>query len=441
MIAYVVCAVLAAPITLDEVKAASRQNLDALRAEIEVRRQQYGVTASRAAIFPQVAITSQVGGATATHRRSLLPVAQPVPGSPGELTYYTEQPAYVAGNLLLTISINQLIYDGGRWWNAIAQAGASERAAEGQLEEQRLISQLEAVSRFYQLLTAQFSLSVLENGVKRSEDQLGRADSLYEAARAGKFDALNAAVNLGNDRVAVLRQRQAVVAAQVELLKWIGQPTREVEAIDPADIDAPDRPAPTFEAAKATARRHRPLLVALSAQVEAYGKAVDVAWAPFLPTVSVGATYQRQGNSFEPFFTNIQQNNALSGGLNLSWNVFNGFAHDAQLNVARANLSQARITLERAEVDLDGDIRRYLKALETQLQISQIAADNQKLSAAGLKLAEERFTAGAGSTLEVRDAQVKLTNAQLSRLQAHVDVEIARAILNRVVGAEVEEVR
>lgn len=441
MIAHVLALTLAVPITLDEVKAASRQNLDALRQEIEVRRQQLGVNVAKAAIFPQVAVTSQVGGATATHRRQLLPVAQELPN--GDLTYYVDQPAYVAGSLNFSVSVNQLIYDGGRWWNQIAQAGAWQRAAEGQLEEQRLVSELEAVNRFYQLLSAQLSLNVLQNGVKRSEDQLTRADNLYEAARAGKLDALTAAVNLGNDRIAVLRQRQVVTAAQVELLKWIGQPTREIEAQDPGTISGNEAqpPAPGYETAKAAARRHRPLLVALSAQVDAYSEAVDVAWAPFLPTVSAGATYTRQGNSFDPFFTHPQQNNALSGGLNFSWNLFNGFAHDAQLEQARATLSQARLNRERAELDLDGDIRRALKALETQLQVAQIANDNLKLTEASLKLAEERFSAGAGSTLEVRDAQVKLINASLSRLQSRVDVEIARAAVKRVVGADVEEVR
>ena len=442
MIASLLCAVMAAaPITLEEVRVASRQNLDALRAEIEVRRQQLGLTVAKAAIFPQLSVSSQLGGATATHRKTLLPVAQedPVTGQPN---YFIEQPSYRAGNIALTVSVNQLIYDGGRWWNQIALTGAQNRAAEGQLEEQRLVSELEAVSRFYQLLTAQFTLGVLENAVKRSETQLARADNLFEAARGAKLDAIDATVNLNNDRISVLRQRQVVTAAQVELLKWLGLPTHEVEAVDPAGENPPaPNPAPPYETVKAAARRHRPLLVAMDAQVEAAEKAVDIAWAPFLPSVSVGASYQRQGNSLDPFFTHIQQNNTLTGGFNFSWNVFNGFGNQAQLQTQRENLSQSRLQRERAELDLDGDLRRALKQLETQLQIAQIATDNLRMVESAVKLAEERFTQGAGSTLEVRDAQVKLINAQLSRLQARVDVEIARAALKRVVGAEVEEVR
>lgn len=438
--AHVLLAVLAVPITLEEVRAASRQNLDALRAEIELRRQQLAVAVARAPILPQVSLSSQFGGNAFSDRKTFSPVLVP-DGITGELTNTPVNRGGTAANFSLAVSVNQLIYDGGRWWNAIAQAGASARAAEGQLEEQRLASELEAVSRFYQLLTAQFSLRVLENGVKRSEDQLSRADSLYDAARAGKFDAINAAVNLGNDRIGVLRQRQVVIAAQVELLKWLGQPTHEIEAVDPIAEGADQRAAPPLETAMAVARRHRPLFQALDAQVQVAERGVDLGWAPFFPSVSIGATYQRQSPTADPFFTDPSKNNNLTGGLSLSWQVFNGFGHQAQLSQARETLSQARLQRERAELDLDGDLRRSLKALETQLQVAQIAADNLRFTEAGLKLAEERFTAGAGSTLEVRDAQVKLTNAQLSRLQARVDVEVARAAVKRVVGAEVEEVR
>ncbi len=444
MIALLV--LLAAPITLEEVRAASRQNLDALRAEIEARRQQLGVNVARSAILPQVGLTSGIQGLYAGPQvvQNFVPVrdnsgevvafAQPI----GDLPFATSRNTYS-----LNLTVTQLIVDGGRWWNQLALSGHQARAAEGQLEEQRLVAELEAVNRFYQLLNAQFSLSVLENAVKGSETQLDRADSLFEAARAAKLDALTAAVNLGNDRIAVLRQRQAVINAQVELLKWLGQPTREIEAIDPGSLtpDVPQRPAPKVEAALTVARRHRPLLKVLDEQVAAAERQVDVAWAQFFPTLNLQAGYQRQAPVGVTFFTDPNRNHAVWGGLNLSWQLFNGFGHHAQVQQARESLSQTRLQRERAEIDLTGDLRRAIEQLETQLQIAQIATDNLRLTEASLKLAEERFSAGAGSTLEVRDAQVKLVNAQLSRLQARVDVEVARAALKRVVGADVEEVR
>ena len=80
-------------------------------------------------------------------------------------------------------------YDGGRWWTQISQAGAQKEAAEGQLKEQQMASELEATRRFYTLLKAQLTLKVLEETVRRSGQQLENARSLYEAGRGQRSAA------------------------------------------------------------------------------------------------------------------------------------------------------------------------------------------------------------------------------------------------------------
>jgi outer membrane protein TolC len=179
----------------------------------------------------------------------------------------------------------------------------------------------------------------------------------------------------------------------------------------------------------------------LAAQAEASERQVSVSMSPFLPAVGIGATYQRQSPNADPFFTDITKNNTLIASVNLTWQLFSGFQDQARLDQFRANLSQARLQKERAQIDLDGDVRRTLRAVEAQLAVAQVATENLTLAEQGLSLAEERFTAGAGSSLEVRDAQIKLVNAQVSGLQARVDVAVAREGLKRVVGKEVEEIQ
>ena len=65
---------------------------------------------------------------------------------------------------------------------------------------------------------------------------------------------------------------------------------------------------------------------------------------------------------------------------------------------------------------------------------TELATANREAAALGLAIEEERFKAGAGSTLEVRDAQLKLTQAELSLLTNRIDVENARYALQRATG-------
>jgi outer membrane protein TolC len=69
----------ATPITLDEVRSASRQNLDALRAELDAVKAQEEVRVARSAIFPQANLSLNVGGTFAgpMDLTTLCPMDQP----------------------------------------------------------------------------------------------------------------------------------------------------------------------------------------------------------------------------------------------------------------------------------------------------------------------------------------------------------------------------
>jgi outer membrane protein TolC len=65
---------------------------------------------------------------------------------------------------------------------------------------------------------------------------------------------------------------------------------------------------------------------------------------------------------------------------------------------------------------------------------ASLAEENLKSARESLLLAERRFDAGAATQVEIRDALLNLTRAELSLLQARIDAVIARADLNRAVG-------
>jgi outer membrane protein TolC len=63
-----------------------------------------------------------------------------------------------------------------------------------------------------------------------------------------------------------------------------------------------------------------------------------------------------------------------------------------------------------------------------------LAVDNLAAAEQGLGLARDRLDKGAATQLEVRDAELKLTQARLVLIGARIDEAIARADLNRAVG-------
>ncbi|HME91342.1 MAG TPA: TolC family protein [Myxococcaceae bacterium] len=447
MSAFALVAILAAtPITLQQVRELSRRNTQALLSDLDRARAHEQTRIASSAIYPQLDVGTQVSEVYIGPQRSTqgVPVTDPTTGVPtGQIIYReTQSSSTTQGRHNITATLTQLFFDGGKWWNQIRQAGATEEALKGQALEQQMASELEGARRFYALFGAQRALDVYLATVQRSQELLDRANALYEAGRLSKSDAIQAQVNLGNDRITATRQRSTIAAAQSDLAVWIAHPGAEdLVAQDPGTMQGTPPPPPAFDEAAKAARERRPLLKQLASQIRAAESATAVAGAGFFPTISGQATYLRAGSSIDPVFTNIRLQNQFTLGVILRWNLFSGFSTMATQSQAGYSEVTAKLNYEQAQREIQGDLRRYLRAVEIQAETSQIALENRDASAAGLALAEERYRAGVASTLETRDAQLKLTIAELTLLQARIELQNAREALARTMGGYLEEGR
>jgi outer membrane protein TolC len=342
---------------------------------------------------------------------------------------------YTRGRFSLVLAVNQLIYDGGRWWNQIAQADAQQEAARGQLAEQQLSSELEAVRRFYELLKAQLALKVLQGNAVRSREQVERAKALYEAGRSPRSAWYDARSNLSNDDISVVRQRQRIQLARLALLQWLGRPDADVEAVTPEGLDAP-RALPDVEESVARAKTSRPLIKALEKNLAAAQLGTSIATAGYFPRLAARAAYSRGAFDGRTFFGEPANQNSVEIGATLSWDIFNGFGQQAQGEQARVEVRRAEAQQQQTLVDLDAELRRTWGTAAVEVEVLGLAREGLAIADEQLKLEVERFSAGAGSNLEVRNAQVKFTQAQLQVLTGHADVAVARAALARTIGGE-----
>lgn len=438
MISVIVAASLAAtPIRLEEVRLQSRNNTQALQAELDRRRAQEAVRSARSALLPQVNLGATVGGGLSGPQRfyTTVPVVDETTGAfAGYRQEPVDIPATGRGTFDFNISVSQMIYDAGRW-ALLAQAGAQADVAAGQAYEQQLTSELEGIRRFYQLYRTQRTLEVLQARVADDQSLVERASALFEAGKRRREDPLNAQVNLGNDRIAAILQRSQIASAGTDLATWLARsPGEELSAVDPGTLSGPPVPAPPLDKALALARERRPLIKSLQVAIHAAEEGIAAARAAYLPRLSLSANYDRNSPTPDPFFTDLRKQNNVSANLTLSWNLFSGFQTQSQVEDARLQQEKARLTFVQAQRDLEGEVAKALVALQTQIEATQVADANRQLAREGLLLAQERYAAGAATTLEIRDAQLKVTNAELSFLESRIDVEVARAALERSMG-------
>lgn len=434
MSALVLAALLAAaptPIDLAQARSRSRENTQALTALLQASTAEQDVRISRSALLPQLNLSA--GGSVEINGPQRYYTLVPVPGGTS-----TRQTLDVAASINPAFSVGlgltQLIYDRSVWAR-LQQSGALLESQRGQALEQRDASELEGVLRFFSLFRTQATIQVLEANVRRSEQQLERARALFQAGKLAKSEELAARVNLGNDRITVTGQQAQLATDQIFLATWLALPGAEpVAAVDPGVLQAPPVPPVPLEQALEEARTHRPLLMALRQQLRASQLQEVIAHAGYLPRVSFQAQYGRAGPNADVVFAQPRLQNSLSMGIGLSWNLFAGLSTDAQERRAGYQREVSELSLRQSERDLEGAVRQAHSGVLAQIAITELAETNRQAAAEALANAEGRFSAGLISTLEVRDAQLKLTQAELTLLQNRIEVERARFALMRAMG-------
>lgn len=419
-------ALAATPVTLDEVRTQSRDNLESLRAALNAERAVLRQTQARSGLLPQVSAFAS-GGIQYNGPREEYYTSPDGSVSPLQI----EESMYAA--MSLGVSVRQLIYDGAVWAQ-LSAAGSTAEAAKGEAKEQMDASELEGIRRFFDLFRAQETLKVMRESVVRSEQQVTIAESLYTAGRGPQSDVLNARINLGNDRIGVINQRSAIANAQADLASWLRMKgTTELVAQDPGDSPIPSATVGIDEAVQ-TAEANRPMLVSLQQRVKAAEALRSQARAAFTPRVGLYGQYNRSAPYADLFFTRWGLQNSVSAGLQIDWDLFNGFRDSAGVDLASRDVIEAEATYAQTRRDIEADIRKAWMAVSLLQEAEVISEANRDTAREALAALNERFRAGLATQLEVRDSELKVTQAELTLVQSRLDVEVAKATLERVIG-------
>ncbi|MBS2027136.1 MAG: TolC family protein [Deltaproteobacteria bacterium] len=404
---------------------ADTNHVDVQLADLSLQQAAQDEKGSYAGILPRADLAAQLSKSYSKNNQVLIENGAAVPVTSGWVpTFWGAQ-----------LTAQQNIIDGGKWWTRISKGHADREAAEAQLAEARLQAHQTVGHLFYELVRAGRSLEILQVNVQRSQEQVDRAQALFEAGRGPKSDYYAAQVNLANDEIAVAQQRAKTDVARNNLNIALGQAAEQPIDAKPPDLSA--RPA-TVNASQADeqALKARPGLAALRKQIDSSGMTITLAKGDYYPALNASLMYQYQRAPAGVVTDNAPWNNyTATGSLNLQWNLFNGRSTDVAVQKAELAQSAARVNLIKSERQVTQDTETAVRTLTVNLEALSLAEKANQAANLGLQLAQERFKAGAASNLEVRDAQLKLTSAELNLVSTQIDVHLADLDVRAAEGA------
>lgn len=324
-----------------------------------------------------------------------------------------------------TLNVQQTIYDFGKTDGRVSSAHELFNASSIDYQASRLNVIANAEIAYYSVLEAQKVVDVNRETLAQSQAHLGEAQAYYKVGTRPQFDVTTAQVNVANANVNLISSKNQLRIAGLQLENSMGVHSDAPYGL--SDTLGVPQFSMSLDSAKAIALTERQDLLAAHAIVQSSQALVSSASGQRLPTVALAGTWNWSNFNFP-------LESRWNAGVTFSVPVFEGFGIDAQVDQAEANLESAQanlsLTVENALLDVE---QNYLSLKEASDRIDATA----KLvgqAVENLKIAEGRYNYGVGSAIEITDAQVTLSSAKLSSIQALYDYNTSLIKLKRAMG-------
>ena len=281
---------------------------------------------------------------------------------------------------------------------------------------------------FYNALQAQALLKVADQTVNSRQLVSDQISALAKSKLKSDLDMSFANVNLSQAQLLQLDAENNAQAALASLSAVLGYPRlQDITLVEETELTAP--PAEDADQLITEAFNRRPELLALGYQSESDQKFRNATRDQSLPTVSalgaIGDTPIRDSR-LSTWYGAV--------GVNVQIPVFNGFLFSARTHEADL---RAQATTQRL-LDLRNRIARDVRStwLNARTAYQRLSVNAQLLDQANraLDLSQTRYKLGLGSIVELSQAQLQQTQAQIGNTQAGYEYRLSLSELRYQTG-------
>ena len=320
-------------------------------------------------------------------------------------------------------TVSQLITDFGHTTNLVASARLHARA-----DEQNAVATKEDVlvavdQAFYTALQSHAVLKVAEQTVASRQLLVDQVSALTKSKLKSDLDLSFASVNLAQAKLLYVNALNNDKAAMAGLSAILGYPTLESFQLM-SDTEPLTPPPADVDPLIADALAKRPEILALEFESESADKLHNAERDQMYPTISALAAYgdspARDDRVYGPYG---------AVGVNVQIPIFNGFLFSAKSRETDLRAQAARQRLMDLRNHISQDVRTSWLAANTAFD--GVTVSEQLLAQANqaFDLAQTRYKLGLSSMVELSQAELQKTQAEIGNAQAGYEYRLALAEL------------
>lgn len=331
-----------------------------------------------------------------------------------------------------SVNLNYTLFDGlGRRYN-YKRLKEQYQLSELQARETIENTIIQMFSVYYNVAQLSDNLNTLEETLTVTKDRLVRAEYQFEYGQNTKLEVLNAEVDINNDSINIINTKQQLKNAKRDLKLVLGETfTEDYNVETEVDFTLQFQKDSLFQQAK----RRNVALLQTEKNIAISKLDINSGQSAYLPTIGLTGSYgwNKNNNNAASFLT-TSTNTGLSGGINLSWNLFDGGATINRVRNAKINLETQQLQKENILLSIERDFNNAWDDYMNKLDIYNIQDKNIVTAQNNFDRTQEKFKIGQVNSIEFRQAQINLLNAELSRSQAKYDAKLAELTLLQISG-------
>jgi len=355
-----------------------------------------------------------------------LPFPPPMPSS-------IEISPSISNNYNLLFTMQQPLYPVSGLKNTIKAAKNDALAKQEDYNKEKNEFIYIIKNTYWSLYKALEFTKLLDENVELVRAHLADVQHFYEQGLAKNIEVLKVQVQLSNMQLLQIEAHNAVKLSRVALNSLIGVPLDNETQIE-AKIISIQEDFKELDVLKKEAIEKRAEVKSLEHTINVADAGLKIAQALKYPVVALvgNLNLARPNQRIFPLQDKFIETWDIS--IIAAYDIWNWKATNHRITQAQAQLAQAYDGMSLLKDSISLEItQNYLELARVKEKIS-VAGEGVKQAEENYRITNERFKAGMALNSELLDAEVSLLQTKVSRTQALIDYEIAKAKLEKSMG-------
>jgi len=294
---------------------------------------------------------------------------------------------------------------------------------------QNIVAQI--AIEFYTVALEQIRLGLLEENIGLSEDRMEIAKNKYEFGKASKMEYLQAQVDLNRDKSNYMIQQENLAASKTGLNELMG---RDVTLDFYVVFDPELNTSLQYQELRSVMENSNPELLAARYELSASRLVEKELFGERIPEIGVNLGYNYAKSEAQAGFLLSRQSSGITYGVSATWNLFDGFNLNRQIQNAKISAENIKLNYEAIKLSLERNLYSTFISYQNNIQLRNMEEANREVARENNEIAIERYRVGNSSPLELREAQINLLEANLRYLNAAYSIKTGEIDLLLLAG-------